>query len=375
MMKGSFYTNEYPNLFEKAGYKKEEIDEKLQNIFDEMFFNRHRFYFDSGEDMGYVVDTGNLDARSEGMSYAMMATLQMDRKDLFDRLWKWSFTYMLNRDGINKNFFAWSLGLDGKKNFTGAAPDGEEFFAMALIFASKKWGDGKAPFDYMTQARAILHACLHQEEEVPGGRGMWDLDNALIRFVTNVDFSDASYHLPHFYELFALHANEKDRPFWKRAAEESRKYIVRSCHPVTGFSPEYGNYDGSPYPGVHEDFYSDAYRVAGNIGLDAAWFGMRPEYTEIADKIQQFFKKEGMSLENLKKYRIDGTSTGDPALHPYGLMATNAQASLATDTSLSKEFVDFLWEMPVRKGERRYYDNFLHFFSFLAVSGRYKIWN
>lgn len=47
---------------------------------------------------------------------------------------------------------------------------------------------------------------------------MWDPENYLIRFVPEADSTDASYHLPHFYELFALWANEEDRAFWKKAA-------------------------------------------------------------------------------------------------------------------------------------------------------------
>ena len=43
---------------------------------------------------------------------------------------------------------------------------------------------------------------------------MWDPENKLIRFVAEQDFSDPSYHLPHFYQLFALWADEEDRPFW-----------------------------------------------------------------------------------------------------------------------------------------------------------------
>ena len=52
----------------------------------------------------------------------------------------------------------------------------------------------------------------------PGtGKPMWDPDNHLIKFITECDFSDPSYHLPHFYELFALWADEEDREFWKTA--------------------------------------------------------------------------------------------------------------------------------------------------------------
>ena len=36
-----------------------------------------------------------------------------------------------------------------------------------------------------------------------------------------MDFSDPSYHLPHFYELFAENAEEEDREFWRQAAAAS----------------------------------------------------------------------------------------------------------------------------------------------------------
>jgi len=44
--------------------------------------------------MGYMEDTGNNDARTEGMSYGMMMCVQMDMKEEFDKLWKWAYTYM-----------------------------------------------------------------------------------------------------------------------------------------------------------------------------------------------------------------------------------------------------------------------------------------
>ena len=38
-------------------------------------------------------------------------------------------------------------------------------------------------------------------------------------------------------------------------------------------APEYAEYDGTPKQLFREaQFYSDSYRVAMNIGLDAAWF-------------------------------------------------------------------------------------------------------
>ena len=98
--------------------------------------------------------------------------------------------------------------------------------------------------------RSCLHTCIHKGENGEGGRAMWDASNHLIRFITDVDFSDPSYHLPHFYELFALWAKEEDRAFFKEAAEASRNYLKRACHPVTGLSAEYAEFDGTPYQPV-----------------------------------------------------------------------------------------------------------------------------
>ena len=146
----------------------------------------------------------------------------------------------------NEGYFAWSCQLDGTKNAWGPAPDGEEFFAMALFFASNRWGDGEGIFNYSAQARKILHDCIHKGEKPGTGKPMWDPDNHLIKFITECDFSDPSYHLPHFYELFALWADEEDREFWKTAAKASREYLKKACHPETGLCAEYAEYDGTP---------------------------------------------------------------------------------------------------------------------------------
>ena len=42
--------------------------------------------------MAYVEDTGNHDVRTEGMSYAMMVCVQMNRKEEFDRLMEKRFS-------------------------------------------------------------------------------------------------------------------------------------------------------------------------------------------------------------------------------------------------------------------------------------------
>lgn len=358
------------NTFLDYGFSEKEITDRVDGAFHDIFEGPDRFYFDGPDGSGYLMDTGNCDARTEGISYGMMMSVMMDRQDYFDRLWKFAVEFMYMDEGPMKGYFAWSVAPDGKKNAWGPAPDGEEFFAAALLFASERWGDRDGIFRYSEWARKILRACIHSE--IP----MWTADSALIRFVPGCGFSDPSYHLMHFYRIFSMKADEGDRDFWSRAENASRKYLAKSCSPETGMSPEYAGFDGNPEhkgpPEGHGDFYSDSYRTGANIGLDALWFGKNDELTERADRLVEFFAD--IPTENFMKYRTDGTPLGEKALHPVGLLAALAQTTPACSekaAEAAEKIVRRFWNTPTRKGCRRYYDNCLYMFAMLALSGKY----
>ncbi len=378
---GAFETGEYRNLLKEIGKSDTEIQTRIDEAVKTFFYDENeRIYHEAGEDMGYLTDTGNNDARTEGMSYGMMMCVQLDMKEEFDRIWKWSKTYMFMDEGENEGYFAWSCQTDGKKNAYGPAPDGEEFYAMALFFASHRWGDGEGIFEYSREARELLGACLHKGENGRQGCPMWNRENGQILFVPGSKWTDPSYHLPHFYELFALWANEEDREFFKRAAGVSREYLAKACHSETGLSPEYGNFDGTPLDeelpwGYFGNFFSDAYRTVANIGLDAVWFGEEKRHLGAPLRMMKFF---GTDLEAVRcEYKIDGTPLERPVLHPVGLLAATAQGALAAadeDFETAKKWVEWFWNQPLRKGERRYYDNCLYMFALLALSGNYRIY-
>jgi oligosaccharide reducing-end xylanase len=371
----------YRNVFEEVGIPKSEIDARLEEIRQEYFFGDDRVYFEAGSDMGYIVDTGNNDARTEGMSYGMMLCVQLDMHEEFDRIWKWAKTYMWMSEGENEGYFAWSCALDGKKNAYGPAPDGEEYFAMALLFASHRWGDGEGIFYYSEEARAILSAMIHKGKGDRAGAPMMNSQNHQILFVPGIGFTDPSYHLPHFYQLFAEWGPSEDREFWQEASRVSRDYLVKACHPVTGFCAEYAEFDGSPLKmklpwskDRHDWFYSDSYRTVANIGLDYEWFKTDVGQLKAAYNIQRALLDD-MRADTYHIYEVDGRIAGDKALHPFGITATVAESVLATKLDdVAREWVNKFFGMPMRKGERRYYDNILYFFAFLALSGRYKIW-
>ena len=382
----AYESGKYRNVFKEIGKSEEEINAKINDCINTFFYDEtERIYHPAGDDMGYLVDTGNNDARTEGMSYGMMMCVQLDKKEEFDRIWKWAKTYMYMDYGKNEGYFAWSCALNGKKNAEGPAPDGEEFFAMALFFASHRWGDGDGIFEYSREAKDILRACLHKGENKRPGHAMWNKDNHQILFTPGSPFTDPSYHLPHFYELFAKWAYEEDREFWLKAADASRDYLKSACHEKTGLCAEYANFDGSPMSkklpwGYFGDFFSDAYRTAANIGLDAEWFGKDKGQFDAILRMMKFF---GTDLEAVRcTYKVDGTPVERPVLHPVGLLATIAQSALTipysadadSDFAIAKQWVEWFWNEPLRKGERRYYDNCLYIFALLALSGNYRIW-
>jgi oligosaccharide reducing-end xylanase len=385
----AYNDGKYRNVFSEIGKSNAEIEKKIKDAVDTFFYGteEERIYHPVSDDMGYLEDTGNHDARTEGMSYGMMMCVQLDMKEEFDRIWKWSKTYMWMNEGENEGYFAWSCNVDGSKNSNGPAPDGEEFYAMALFFASHRWGDGEGIFNYSAEAKEILRACVHKGENGRAGAPMWNRDNHLVLFVPGHPFSDPSYHLPHFYELFAKWAYEEDKEFWETAAKESRKYLVKACHPETGLNPEYGNFDGSPVNdpmpwdgSIHGRFFSDAYRTAANIGLDAEWFGTDEGQICVPLKMMKFF---GTDIEAMRcVYEVDGTSLEIPVLHPVGLLATMAQSALSvpysedtgSDFEIASKWVEWFWNQPLRQGKRRYYDNCLYMFALLALSGKYRIW-
>ena len=372
---------EYKNYLNEFGISDEAARARLEEIFNTLFYGseEERIYKPVDPDMGIMIDTGNIDVRTEGMSYGMMMCVQLDKKDEFDRLWKWARTYMYMEDGPAKGYFAWSCKLNGDKNAYGAAPDGEEFFILDLIFAGNRWGNGEGIFNYHQEAKDLMHSVIRKGSNGLPGFPMFDSNTHYIKFVDAVNFTDPSYHLPHFYEIYAEYAYEEDKEFFREAATCSREYWNKSCHPVTGLSAEYAEYDGSPHSadyeifgGRHDWFYSDAYRTILNVALDSIWCGKREDSVKIATNLAKFFNKayEEGTWDNI--FELDGTALPDKVLHPVGLLATNATTAVLTEEGKPwlKRFID----TPLRDGDRRYYDNCLYIFAYMVVSGNYRVY-
>ncbi|WP_082661833.1 glycosyl hydrolase family 8 [Terracidiphilus gabretensis] len=402
---GAYTTGKYRNLLVEAGYSKRAAHEKIEATFQQLFHGdpqTQTIAFASGKNengpLMYVTDWANHDVRTEGMSYGMMITVQLNKKAEFDGIWNWAKTYMYVSDpkAPSYQFFAWSCKTDGTRNSEGAAPDGESYFAMALLFAANRWGNGKGIYDYQAEAEKLLTAMVHRPEitgqmnfrgkMVPHTVGpMMHDDPPMILFVPDKmphPFTDPSYHLPAFYDLWALWGPKEDHDFWTKAAQTSRELFVKTADAKTGLAPAYANFDGTPVKSgfVQSDkFGYDAWRTASNWSVDWSWWGKAPTERELSDRIQAFFESQGIDKYG-PVYTLEGKDLGStPGLthedHPAGLVGTNAVAGLAaTDQERAKRFVKALWETPVPSGQSRYYDGMLYMMSLMHLGGEFRIW-
>jgi oligosaccharide reducing-end xylanase len=398
---GAYATGKYRNLFAENGHSQKEIRAKIEAAYQQLFHGdrlTQAIAFDAGSNANgplmYVTDWANHDVRTEGMSYGMMITVELDKKPEFDAIWNWAKTYMYISDpkAPSYQFFAWSCKTDGTRNSEGAAPDGESYFAMALLFASNRWGDGKGIYDYHAEAEKLLSAVVHRPViSGPGKYGphsvgpMMNADPPMILFVPEVSpqpFTDPSYHLPAFYELWSRWGPEEDRAFWAKAAATSRAFFVKTTNPQTGLAPDYANFDGTPHANRFPqsgEFGYDAWRTASNWSVDWSWWQKAPAEQELSDRIQKFFATQGIDKYG-PVYTLDGKDLGaTPGLthedHPTGLVGTNAVAGLAaTDRTREKLFTEALWNAPVPSGQYRYYDGMLYLMSLMHAGGEFRIW-
>jgi oligosaccharide reducing-end xylanase len=375
----AFETGIYPNLFKDyLGKSDAEIQAKLDSAFDQLFYgddSTERVYYPVGSDMAYISDIANEDVRSEGMSYGMMIAVQMNKKEEFDRLWKWTKTYMYQKDGGYAGYFAWHCKTDGTQLAANPAADGEVWFITALFFADGRWGSSEGIYNYKAEANSILDTALNDRGRGDLATDLFDPETKQVVFVPqlgeNSQFTDPSYHMPHYYELWALWA-DKDNQFWADAVIASREYLPKSVHPETGLAPNYSEFDGSPVSDPYNgNFRYDAFRVGANVGMDYVWFAPSAWHREQSNRLLSFFVSQGMD-----DYKAEYTLDGKPEVghRSTGLMATNAVAALAADRAIGEPFVQALWDASVPTGQYRYYDGLLMMLGLLQVSGNFRIY-
>jgi len=386
------------NYFADRGHSEAETQAKIDDAWQKLFGGdtaNQSVYFPSGSNangaLASIRDIGNGDVRSEGMSYGMMIAVQTNHKAELDALWNWAMTYMYHADAAHPahGYFAWQMSFDGTELDPMPAPDGEQYFAAALLFADSRWGSSTGIYDYKTRATTLLKDLVHHDQVTGNtskgtktGNAIFNPTELEVRFspdvanqTSNGDFTDPSYHLPAFYEAFARVGPAADTSFWSTAAQKSRAFFLKAANPTTGLTPDYANFDGSPkaasWDAKTATFRYDAFRTVVNWSVDYAWNKKSKDEAALSNRLLTWFGASRATSSG-SLYLLDGTSQGpDNAL---GLLACNAVGALAADAAIAAPFVDALWSAGPPTGTWRYYDGMLYFLAVLHVSGQFRDW-
>jgi len=386
---GAFNSGKYRNVFLEYGYKKSDIDKKVAKAYYDLFEGPNKVYFEVGDSMGYVSDIKNKDARTEGLSYGLMVAVQLNKKDVFDRIWRWTNKYLQHHGGSRDSYFAWSVEPNSlKHNSEGSASDGELYFITDLLFASNRWGNNTG-INYYAEARKILDA-MWSKDGTGGVHNLINVEHKLITFTPDnygYNWTDPSYNLPAFFEIWAEYAKDGREQFYRDCADSTRKYLQKACDPVTALNVDYTEFNGKARSNrwMPAAFRYDSWRVPMNIAMDYVWFGKDKEWQQdYCSKIQNFLLSKGIDVFE-DQFNVDGSrpnvileAGGFKKLrHSLGLVSTAAATSMIATQAQSRKFVDALWNAKLEPYEDGYfdpyYDGLLYLFSLMHLSGNYQI--
>ena len=371
---GAFYTGNYESPFKTyLGKTDAEIQAKLDELWNHYFGDdrNRKVYYEAGRDGAYIYDTSNNDVRSEGMAYGMMICVQTDHKKEFDKLWNWTKQHKWIKSGNWDGYFAWQNSTDGTMRDRNNDPGAEVYFMMSLLFAANRWHDAS----YMQDAQYILRKCWKN-----GTGSLFNESQGIITFqpYNAYDFSDPSYDLPAFVDLFARWT-ETNKDKWKRATTATRTHLYNSSNPKSGLFSEYNNFDGTPHSVSYNNsatkYMYDAMRCAMNFGMDYYLFGVDAERQQkMAKRIIDFFEADQYTHA---RFNWDGTDASES--YTLGERGCNAVAcyalmNLPEYEDIIRTNLRMAWNAKPMTGQYRYYDGLVHYMAMLHLCGSFRIW-
>ena len=364
---------ELPNpLEERRQVPVSQVNAKVNDAFLQLFFGNpetEAVFRDQGDGTGYIEDVFHGDVRTDSMGYGLLVTVQLDQRQVFDKLWSWTRQHMRVESGPAAGLVGWQCDPAGQACATEAATDASSIIATSLLIAEQRWAAGA--HDYGQEGRRLLEAMTSIEARnggvVDGVVNCFDVDAALPRHgsTSPAEQTPVDYLMPAFYELWSQRDPER-ADLWRRMAVNARALLERVSHPVTGLLPEVVGYDGRPAAG-RADYRFTASRALLNLALDHVWYGPYAWSVEQNEHRLDFFLSEGVDA-----YVSEYTTAGEP-LVSYNTPAHRALVAVAAGTSQRAEydvFLQALLDEPVPTGQLRYYDGMLYLLSLLLLSGQ-----
>lgn len=360
------------DVLTEIGFPQEDSQQRIADAFEQLFFgdpDDEAIYREPEADAAYVEDVKNNDVRTDAIGYGMFIAVQVDRQDVFDKIWTWAKRYMLGTEPPRQGLLAWRCETDGTACDTVAATDATSMIATSLFIAEARWSTGA--HDYADDANMLLDAMVLTEER-NGGTGdgvqnLFDVDAMLPRrwsYAGENQYLQTDYLMPAFYDYWSKWRTE-DAEFWSGAAAASRQVLQAAAVPENGLIPLEVDADGVASP--ETDFYDEvSARALLNRWFVNSWMGSSAWVTDQSVTLLDFFLAQQDPL--VSSYYLDGGIRGDINTVAHIALSATA-AAVSGDLETYGVFLQTLVDTPIPTGTDRYYDGTLYLIAFLAVSG------
>jgi len=306
-------------------------------------------------------------SNSEGTAYGMEIAVYMDDQATFDKIWQYE---QIHR-GTN-GLMDWEISPTGTVLGSGAASDGDEDMAFALVMADKKWGGkGSLSDTYLNHAKKLIDLIWQHEVDHTRGDVLMPGDQFADGQIINI-----SYFAPAYYRIFGQVTGKTSE--WNRTVKASYDAIEAALNATNknttnGLVPAWSTPAGVPtvpagtsHP-IHHQL--DSCRTPFRIAQDYCWFG-EPRALSYLKKINAFHAGIG-AMNLVDGYNLDGTPFAGATLHlaafvggaGVGAMATPEHAKLRDEAYAGLAG----WQSLI--GGSTYYNESWSMLSLLMMSG------
>ena len=248
---------------------------------------------------GAQVDSSN----SEGIGYGMLLAVYANDQKTFDGLWKYEQLFLDNHGLMN-----WYISSDGNTVLgTGAATDGDEDMAFALLMADKRWGgQGSLSTTYLAAAKTQIGLIWQYEVDPNHAYVLTSGDQSDGSVINILDFA------PAYYREFGQATNAAAN--WKKVIDECYTVIsatlnAQNGNTQNGLVPAWSTPAGVPMtpPGTSMPLYHqlDSCRTPFRLGEDYCW-NAEPRALTYLQKITGFYASVGVA-NMVDGYDLNGT--------------------------------------------------------------------
>jgi len=314
---------------------------------------------------------GNGATVSEAMGYGMLITVLMagvdaNAQQVFDGLNRFRKRYP---SSIDPSLMEWKVYPDEVTRNDDCATDGDVDLAMALLMASRQWGQS----NYFQEATNIIHHIGTSLVRPDYSLRLGDWNSAAGQ-TRSSDFMPA-----HFRSFYLATGNG----LWTNV--ENRCYTIleglQATHAAsTGLLPDFALAGGSgwaPAPagfleGPHDGrYYYNACRVPWRISCSALYYN-EPRSRGIMVRLMTWVASAHAGPSSFKGgYQLDGSDIGG---NNYDTSAFISPTGVAAMVATNQQWLNQTFTYAISRNEK-YYEDSINLLSLVAMSGNLWLWD